>query len=207
MLLVLLKRLLLVTGIGALAYAGVLTVESYAAQHYETLKFDQALRLPASVRTFTLVPGGPMGKLTIPSVGISAIVLEGDDGATLNAAPGHIPGTALPGENGNVAIAGHRDTFFRNLDTIRAGDTITLRTLRGTYQYKVDSTEVVDPSQTEVLQPSGAPTLTLVTCYPFHFIGPAPKRFIVRSRMVHSISWRASDAQVTLPLIARMLRS
>ena len=76
-----------------------------------------------------------------------------------------------------MAIAGHRDTFFRNLETIHIGDTITLRTLRGVYQYKVDSTAVVDPSQTEVLKPSGAPTLTLVTCYPFHFIGPALKRF------------------------------
>lgn len=175
--LVFLKRLLWIAGVGTLAYAGALTVESYAMQHYEAANFDRALHMPASFRKVAAVRGASVGKLTIPSVGISAIVLEGDDGTTLNAAPGHIPGTALPGERGNVAIAGHRDTFFRNLESIRAGDSITLRTLRGTFRYKVDSMQVVDPSQIEVLKPSG-------TCYPFHIIGPAPKRFIVQSRMI-----------------------
>ena len=184
MLLAFLRRLLLITGIGALTYTGVLTAESYAIQHDETLKFDQALRLRAPVPVADATPDAPIGKLTIPSVGISAIVLEGDDAGTLNVAPGHIPGTALPGRKGNVAIAGHRDTFFRNLETIRLGDSIQLRTLRGTYIYKVDSTQVVDPSRTDVLLTSGASTLTLVTCYPFHFVGPAPKRFIVQSHLV-----------------------
>lgn len=184
--LLLIRRLLLIAGIGTLAYAGALTVESYATQHYETLKFDRALRLPAPGVAVATVPGAPIGKLTIPAVGISAIVLEGDDDTTLNVAPGHIPGTALPSDKGNVGIAGHRDTFFRGLETIRAGDAITLTTLRGNYQYKVESTRVVDPSQIEVLEQSATPSLTLVTCYPFHFIGPAPKRFIVRSRMIHS---------------------
>jgi sortase A len=188
MLLVCLKRLLLITGIGALAYACISTAKSYATQHYETLKFDQALRLHVPVPTADASPDSPIGKLTIPSVGISAIVLEGDDGVTLNTAPGHIPGTALPGRNGNVAIAGHRDTFFRNLETIQLGDAIQLRTLHGTYIYKVDSTRVVDPSQTDVLQPSVIPTLTLVTCYPFHFVGPAPKRFLVQSHLVRADS-------------------
>jgi sortase A len=184
MLLSFLRRLLLITGIGALACVGVLTAESYAIQHYETLKFDQALRLRAPLPVADATPDAPIGRLTIPSVGISAIVLEGDDGGTLNVAPGHIPGTALPGRNGNVAIAGHRDTFFRNLETIRLGDSIQLRTLRGTFVYKVDSTHVVDPSRTDVLLPSSVPTLTLVTCYPFHFVGSAPKRFIVQSHLV-----------------------
>jgi sortase A len=186
MLYVFLKRALLITGIGALAYAGILTGESYATQHYETLKFDQALRLHAPAPIANAAPGTAIGKLTIPSVEISAIVLEGDDGATLNAAPGHIPGTALPGGNGNVAIAAHRDTFFRNLQTIRLGDTIQLTTLRGAYTYKVDSTQVVDPSQADVLMPSARPSLTLVTCYPFHFVGPASERFIVRSHLVRT---------------------
>jgi sortase A len=184
MLLLFLRRVLLITGIGTLAYAGVLTAESYAVQHYAGLKFDQALRLRAPSPLPEAAHGTPLGKLTIPSVGISAIVLEGDDDATLNAAPGHIPGTAVPGEDGNVAIAGHRDTFFRNLKSIRAGDSINVRTPRGAYLYRVDWTQVVDPSRTDVLTASGSPTLTLVTCYPFYFVGPAPKRFIVRSHLV-----------------------
>jgi sortase A len=188
MLLVLLKRLLLIAGIGTLTYAGVLAAESYATQHYEALKFDRALHQPEVFRNVTPVGGAPIGRLSIPTVRISAIVLEGDDSATLNAAPGHIPGTALPWEKGNVAIAGHRDTFFRNLETIHTGDSITLMTLRGTYDYQVESTQVVDPSQTEVLKASATPILTLVTCYPFHFIGPAPKRFIVRSHLVRANS-------------------
>jgi len=184
MLLAVLKRALLIVGVGTLAYAGVLIAEGHIMQRYETLKFDRARALPANSRTDAVVPGGPIGKLTIPSAGISAIVLDGADSGTLNVAPGHIPGTALPGESGNVAIAGHRDTFFRNLETIRNGDPITLTTLGGVYQYKVDSMEVVDPTRTDVLAPTKNATLTLVTCYPFHMIGPAPQRVIVRGHLV-----------------------
>src|SRR5262245_32615095 len=130
------------------------------------------------------LPGGPIAKLNIPSVGISAIILEGVDDRTLDVAPGHVPGAALPGENGNVGIAAHRDTFFRKLQTIRDGDLVTLTTFEGVYHYTVESTEVVEPTRTDVLAPSGSPTLTLVTCYPFHIVGPAPKRFIVRGRLI-----------------------
>jgi len=186
MLLSILKRALLLLGIGALTYAGALIAESYVMQRYETLKFDRALASPADIRANAVITGGPIGRLTIPSVGISAIVLEGDDDSTLNVAPGHVPGTSLPSEDGNVAIAGHRDTFFRNLERIRKGEPVTLTTLQGVYQYQVDSLEVVDPSRIDLLKPSGSPTVTLVTCYPFHFVGPAPKRFIVRGHLVHT---------------------
>jgi LPXTG-site transpeptidase (sortase) family protein len=185
MLLAVLKRALFMISVGMLAYACVLITESYVMQHYESLKFDRALAAPPKFKTKTVVSGVPIGKLTIPSVGISAIVLDGDDSGTLNIAPGHIPGTALPGEYGNAGIAAHRDTFFRNLETVREGDPITVTTLGGVYLYRVDSTEVVDPTRTDVLAPTKGAILTLVTCYPFHWIGPAPKRFIVRSQLVH----------------------
>jgi sortase A len=109
------------------------------------------------------------------------MVVEGVDDGDLKHAVGHIPGTALPGEDGNVGIAGHRDTFFRPLRSIRRKDTITLSTLQGTYRYRVISTKVVDPDDVEVLYPDGRDTLTLVTCFPFDYVGSAPRRFIVRA--------------------------
>ena len=184
MLLAVLKRVLFSAGVGTLAYAGVLIAESHLTQRYEALKFDRSLAVLVHSPDKVVLPGDPIGKLTIGSVGISAMVLEGADSETLNVAPGHIPGTALPQENGNVAIAGHRDTFFRNLEKLRDGDSITLTTLTGVYWYRVDSMEVVDPARLDVLAPTKEPTLTLVTCYPFHMIGPAPKRFIVRGHLV-----------------------
>jgi sortase A len=112
------------------------------------------------------------------------MIMEGIDGRTLRRAVGHIPGTPLPGQQGNVAIAGHRDTFFRPLRNIKHDDEITLTTLAGSYRYVVDSTQVVEPEDTQVLDDSGGTILTLVTCYPFYFVGPAPKRFIVRAHKI-----------------------
>jgi len=181
-----LKRLLLVAGAGTLGYATLIILDAHLTQYYKTVQFDRTLQLPVNLRADSVDSGSAIGKLTIPSAGISAIVLEGDDDSTLKVAPGHIPGTALPGEHGNVAIAGHRDTFFRHLERIRKGDTVELETVKGTYQYNVDAIEIVDPSRTEVLAPSEYPTVTLVTCYPFHWLGAAPKRFIVRGRLAGS---------------------
>lgn len=189
MLLTVLKRVLLIIGVGTLAYACVLTTEAYVMQHYESLKFDRALAAPPNFKIKTVVSGVPIGKLVIPSVGISAIVLDGDDSGTLSIAPGHIPGTVLPGEYGNAGIAAHRDTFFRKLETVREGDSIIVTTLGGVYRYQVDSSKVVDPTRTDVLAPTKGAILTLVTCYPFHWIGPAPKRFIVRSHLVHRMGF------------------
>jgi len=109
------------------------------------------------------------------------MILEGTDDGTLRRAVGHIPGTPLPGRSGNVAIAGHRDTFFRPLRNVRKDDEIKLTTLNGSYLYRVDSTRVVEPENIQVLEASDEAILTLVTCYPFNFVGSSPKRFIVRA--------------------------
>jgi sortase A len=109
------------------------------------------------------------------------MVVEGVDDNDLKRAVGHIPGTALPGESGNVGIAGHRDTFFRPLRSIQLDDTITVSTLQGSSRYRVVSTNVVRPEDIQVLYPTGRATLTLVTCFPFDYVGSAPKRFIVRA--------------------------
>jgi sortase A len=125
-----------------------------------------------------------LGKIEIARIGVAAMILEGIDERTLRRAVGHIPGTPLPGQLGNVAIAGHRDTFFRALRNVRRDDEITLTTLNGSYRYLVDSAQVVAPEDTQVLDDSGERILTLVTCYPFYFVGPAPKRFIVRAHRI-----------------------
>jgi len=127
---------------------------------------------------------GLIGRIDIPRLGVSAIVIEGVGTATLRRAVGHIPGTALPGEPGNVGMSGHRDTFFRPLRNIRRNDIITLTTLAGEYRYRVLSTRIVSPANVAVLDPSTNEILTLVTCYPFYFVGSAPNRFIVRAERV-----------------------
>ncbi len=122
-----------------------------------------------------------LGRLDIPRIGISLVVLEGTDSRTLRLGAGHIETTSLPGEGGNVGIAGHRDTFFRPLRDIRKNDRIQIQTAMGLFQYQVDWMKVVSPEDVSVLAPSDRSVLTLVTCYPFQFFGSAPKRFIVRA--------------------------
>jgi len=128
--------------------------------------------------------GAPLAQLLIPRIGLSAVVLEGDDNRTLRLGPGHIVGTPMPGQPGNVAIAGHRDTFFRPLRNVRVGDEITLVAARGRFEYRVSSLRVVTPDQVSVLDPTDHSILTLVTCFPFSMLGHAPDRFIVRATLV-----------------------
>lgn len=125
-----------------------------------------------------------LGRLRIPRLHVAAMVREGADSGTLRRAVGHIPGTALPGKTGNVALAGHRDTFFRELRNIEKDDTIDFETEQGTYRYAVESTKIVGPRDVSVLTAASGRTLTLVTCYPFYYVGSAPKRFIVRAVQV-----------------------
>ncbi|HTW65146.1 MAG TPA: sortase [Bryobacteraceae bacterium] len=132
-------------------------------------------------------PESVIGRLEIPRLKLSVMVREGADEGTLARAVGHIPGTALPGQIGNVGLAGHRDTFFRVLRNIRADDTIEVQTTRGTYRYLVKSTKIVSPRDVSVLAASGGDTLTLVTCYPFYYVGSAPRRFIVHAQQIAAI--------------------
>ena len=126
--------------------------------------------------------GEILGRIEIPRIHLSVIVLEGSDSRILRLGAGHIRGTGLPGMIGNVGIAAHRDTFFRAVREIRPNDLITLTTLRGVFLYRVDGTEIVDPRDVQVLHRTEDAELTLVTCYPFYYLGSAPKRFIVHAR-------------------------
>ena len=125
--------------------------------------------------------GDSLATLEIDRIQLSVVVLEGSDDATLKLGPGHIEDTAYPGEPGNIGITGHRDTHFRPIRHIRLKDVITVKTKTSTTRYVVTSISVISPTDMEVLDPTPGPTLTLVTCYPFEFIGSAPKRFIVRA--------------------------
>jgi sortase A len=140
-----------------------------------------AKRIEAWRETFSQDAPLPLAVLRIPRIGLEVPVLEGIDAWTLNRAVGHIAGTALPGEEGNTGIAGHRDGFFRGLKDVAIGDTLELETLTGSTAYRIEQTWVVDPPEVWVLEPTPTRAITLVTCYPFYFIGPAPHRFIVRA--------------------------
>lgn len=182
------QRLLLWLGIAILAYAGGTVAYVDAYQRYQSWKFEQDLATTADVKTefaedtADLREGDVIGRLDVPRFGISVIVLQGIAENTLTVGAGHVPETPLPGAAGNIVIAAHRDTFFRKLDGIRPGDRIQVATLRGPYEYIVDSTEVVDPDDIQVMESRGRSELTLITCYPFYLVGPAPKRFIVHAQ-------------------------
>lgn len=160
------------------------TASPFSPGAEETLGFRPSAVAPASFPA-PVTPPAPVviGRLEIPRLGIRAMVREGVDDETLKVAVGHIPGTALPGQAGNIGLAAHRDTFFRALRNVRKGDLMLLTTLDGADTYRVSTARVVDPAQVGVLAgTNGSRSLTLVTCYPFDFIGAAPKRFVVAAR-------------------------
>jgi sortase A len=184
------RRLLIACAVSLLAYCGFVLIDARIFQRGEDRQLEQStapeehshpVSLKSSLPTATK---GLIGRMEISRLGLSAIIMEGTSTTTLRRALGHISGTALPGQSGNVGISGHRDTFFRPLRKIEPNDVITLTTTRGQYRYRVVSTEIVDPADVAVLDPSENETLTLVTCYPFYFVGPAPNRFIVRAERI-----------------------
>jgi sortase A len=145
---------------------------------------NTAARSAATTTHTGLRTGDWVARLEIPRIDLSATVLEGSDDATLSRAAGHIEDTALPGTMGNAGVAAHRDTIFRPVRNLRIGDVMTVTTADGVYEYRVDRTMIVNPEDVYVLDPTGHATLTLVTCYPFTFIGHAPQRFIVQATLV-----------------------
>ena len=192
------QRALLVGGVSLLGYCAFVLLDSWVFQHQQGRDLDRLLDddsaasagapptdpLAAPEAPLAAAADGLIGRIEISRLGLSAVVVEGIDKRTLRRAVGHIPGTALPGQSGNVGIAGHRDTFFRPLQDIQVDDIITLTTRWGEYRYRVVSSRVVSPDDVAVLHPTSNEVLTLVTCHPFYFVGPAPNRFIVRARRV-----------------------
>jgi sortase A len=175
-------------GFLALGYVGYEMTDAYFYQAKLSKQFEASLNTRPATQTESfarpLREGDSLGRIEIVRVGLSAMVEEGVGARTLHRAVGHIPSSPLPGQRGNIALAGHRDTFFRGLRNVQKNDEITLTTLDGNYHYRVESLSIVSPEATEVLNSGNEDLLTLVTCYPFNFIGTAPKRFIVRAHKV-----------------------
>jgi sortase A len=128
--------------------------------------------------------GQTVAKLTLPRLATSLYVVEGTDQKELKMGPGHMPGTALPGVTGNCVIAGHRDTHFRVLEGIKKGDQVQLETKYGSFRYKVRSMEIVSPTNVSSLYPTDDAVLHLVTCYPFEYVGHAPKRMVIEAALL-----------------------
>ncbi len=171
-------------GILSLGYVGFVLADSHRYQALEIRKFEQAGRL---VEPHILVEGEVIGEIEVPRLGLSDMVVQGDSAASLRHAVGHVAKSALPGEWGNVALAGHRDTYFRPLRAIQVGDEIRFKTIEHVFDYVVESVEVVSPAGIRVLEATGGHELTLITCFPFYYVGPAPKRFIVRARQTEVV--------------------
>jgi sortase A len=183
------ERVLLPLGLAALGYYAVSTASAKLYQRYWSRAFEtehsdgDASPSEASL----LSPLGikaPIARLQIPSIHLDVAVLEGTASSDLNRGVGHIEGTGPLGGSGNAGLAGHRDGFFRDLRSLSRGDRIIVTTSRGRSEYRVEETRVVLPRDVEVLEAARGPSLTLVTCYPFRFIGNAPERFIVRAGRV-----------------------
>jgi sortase A len=186
------ERVLMGTGTVCLVWWGMTVLQATRYQSQQRAALEQLRMAPPAVVNASATPatGSLIGSLDVPRLRLSALIAEGDDDGTLRVAIGHLPDTVLPWQEGNSALAGHRDTFFRPLQHIRVGDELRVSTVHGDFRYQVRETMVVGPNDVWVLDPTDRPTLTLITCYPFNYIGKAPRRFIVRAE-------RASPAQAS----------
>lgn len=189
------ERILLAIGIAAGAWCAAILVEARFMRRVppEPPPLTVTMTLPElpgdggghtrATRRPAPRPGTVLGTLTAPALDLSAPVLEGSDDGTLSRGAGHIEDTPFPGETGNIGIAGHRDTVFRPLEHAKVGDALELKTADHQYHYTITKTLIVGPDDVYVLDPTSSPTLTLVTCYPFRFVGHAPRRFIVQAEL------------------------
>ena len=175
-------RLLIVVGLVVVAWASIKLAHA-------TSVWNEYGRTPPAIADLEeiagpLEPGTALGVIEIPRLQLASVILEGEDASTLLAGVGHVSGTPLPWQDSNSVLAGHRDTFFRDLKHVRSGDTVRVVTRDKTLEYIVRDVQIVDPSDLHALEPTVQPTLTLITCYPFTYIGPAPRRYVVRAERV-----------------------
>jgi sortase A len=201
-----LRNGLLIIAVILLGYTGYVYIDAAIFEARQDRVLDESASLPGEATTGSRQGSEPaprtgnsgealdpslIGRIAIPRLNVRAVVQEGVDAETLRRSVGHVPGTALPGEEGNVGLAGHRDSFFRGLRDVKKDDLIKVETFDREYKYVVDSTKIVGPKEVQVLAATRENVLTLVTCYPFNYIGNAPRRFIVRARQV-SVNQRES---------------
>ena len=172
--------LLLGIGLGCL---GTYAYETVEARRFQATQAVEFARQAAAYAPVTVRSGGLVGMLDVPRLKLMTPVIEGDDDRTLKRAVGHLPDTPLPWERGNSAVAGHRDGLFRPLKDIKVGDEIRFRTSQAEIRYRVTETTIVEPDDVSVLRPRAKNALTLITCYPFSYVGNAPRRFIVHAEV------------------------
>ena len=178
------RTLFLWLGLGCIGYCVYVTAKEHLNQSFDQWLFNQ----PA-----TSQPDGVLGKIEISRLHLAAMVREGVDDDTLSTSVGHVPSTALPGHSGNFALAAHRDTLFRALKDIKRNDLVTFQSRNGTFTYRVHDMRIVKPTDVAVLRSDGHEELTLITCYPFYFIGSAPERFVVRARLVSETAMASAE--------------
>ena len=188
-----LEIVLLVVGLSLGAWSAVRLLEARRTQNLPIEPVHVTMTLPGDAgssrsphppaASVAPPPGTVIGRFEVPSLHISTPVLEGSDDATLARGAGHIEDTPFPGEPGNVGIAGHRDTVFRPLEHVKRGEVLQVTTADHVYRYTVTRTLIVNPDDVYVLDDTATPTLTIVTCYPFRYVGHAPKRFIVQAAL------------------------
>jgi sortase A len=180
--------LLIVIGTVLIACAGYAIIDASVYQNAQVMKLESWRPQPPAAKARNSIArvaeGEVIGELQVPRLRLKAIVAEGVSPRILRRAVGHIPNTAMPGESGNIGLAGHRDSFFRALRDVRVGDVISIRTMTQELRYEVQSVRIVSPHDTSVLTGSPATELTLITCFPFDYIGAAPDRFVVRARKI-----------------------
>jgi sortase A len=180
------KFALFLSGIGLLLLLYVFCQywQMHAAQRKLEMEWQQQNAQPARVVDSD---GDALVRLTIAKIGLDAVIVEGTSRKSLKLGPGHMEGSAVPGYSGNSVIVAHRDTFFRHLDELRAGDEIYLRRQGEVYRFDVTGRRVVEPTDLSALRTSASAQLTLITCYPTHYVGPAPKRLVVVARLIATL--------------------
>jgi len=183
------SRVLIVAGLALIAWPVYVSTDSAVAQWSGRRELARAVqeetivvRKPGTVPEPAAAPGTVLGQFDVPRLGLSYVLLEGTDARTLNRSVGHVEGTGLPGSAGNISIAGHRDRHFRKLEWIQRDDQIVLTSRDGAhYVYRVEWSRVFKPGDIQVLDASHGPAITLITCFPFEYVGSAPLRLVVRA--------------------------
>ena len=183
-----LPTLLILAGAVLLAYVAVQYATMFYAQKQLARQWQAQQQKVSSISPppSTLAAGDSLTRLSIPKLRFSAMVVEGSERRQLLLGPGHMRSTAFPGAPGNSVITGHRDTFFRHIVDLDKGDRIVVERGGGSYTYEVAYKKVVRPTDLWVTEATSDTRLTLLTCYPIHYIGPAPERLVVVAKLVSS---------------------
>jgi len=186
-----LPLLFVVLGLGLLGYVGYQYWDMYHTQQQLEAQWERQAASAAAPGLPKQIPAADtLTRVSIPRINMDAIVVEGASRKQLSIGPGHMIDTAMPGEPGNAVITGHRDTFFRHIYELKKGDEIIIRRNGQVFKYQVTGKKIVEPEDISVLKPTEDPQLTLITCYPTYYIGPAPKRLVIFSKLAQPTSER-----------------